>query len=149
MPIILTTDTDALQQIRDLVSVAQDSVTIANATIIQDVFLGDADLRIQAAIPEWASLTGDNQKRLQIITLKLCAVNLLIAFSRNKRQQVDDLSVDSLQLTPAEAIARYESDITKGIKFLNPEARDVDDVVGDTSLPTTRDFDFITAAVVV
>ena len=136
MTIIDGTITAFLIQISNLVSVAYDTTNLRHDTINQDVFLGDANLRIQAAVPEWATLTGDNLKRLEIITMKQCAINILTAFARVKRESVEDLSQDNDQLTPAQAIARYEDDISTGIKVLNP-------------LSTTTGGRFITAAVIV
>ena len=136
MPVIDGTTTSHLTQISNLVSVAYDTINLSHDTIRQDVFLGDANLRIQAAVPEWESLTGDNLLRLRIITMKQCAINILVAYARVKREGAEDLSEDRDQLTPAQAIARYEDDISTGIKVLNPESENT----GGT---------YITAAVVV
>ena len=126
MPIILTTDTSASSQISNLVSVAYDSKNLTHAQIIQDVFLGDANLRIQAAIPLWEDLTGENLTRLRIIVMKLCAINILAAFARVRRQQIEVLSEDNDQLTPSQAIKRYEDDISTGVELLNPSSTGID-----------------------
>ena len=120
-PIIIALDDDnAANQMRNLVSVAYDSINLTHETIRQDVFLGDADLYIQSQVPEWQSLTGANRKRLEILVYKQCAVNILTAYARVKRQSAEDLSEDNDQLTPAQAIKRYEDDIATGVEELNP-----------------------------
>ena len=117
--ISLDSDPDA-DQIRNLVSVAYDSINLTNETIRQDVFLVDADLYIQSQIPEWQNLEGVDRKRLEILVKKQCAVNILTAYARVRRQSAEDLSEDNDQLTPAQAIKRYEDDIATGIEDLNP-----------------------------
>ena len=120
MPIIEKTDTGKLEQIRKLVSVANDTIDLPDATIASDVFLGEANLFIQGKVPGWAELTGDAQTQLQIITMKKAAVNLLAAFSRTTEERIEEVSESRIGLTPAEAIKRYESEIEIGIKILNP-----------------------------
>ena len=120
MPIIETTDTDASNQARSLVSIAFDSINLPDSTMIQDVFLGDANLEIQEEVPDWESLTGDKLKHLKIITIKQWAVNILVAFSRYKSESHEGVSISNDHLTPLQAIARYEKDISDGIRILNP-----------------------------
>ena len=120
MPIIATTDTSKLEQIRKLVSIVNDTIDLPDETISEDVFLGDANLEIQREIPNWAEKTGEDETLLQILTMKQTAVNILVSFGRTTSEAVDDVSESRSQLTPAQAITRYELDITKGIKILNP-----------------------------
>ena len=122
MPIVKTNNSSAMAQIRNLVSIAFDGIDLPDEVIVRDVFLGDANLYIQSQIPDWATLTGDNELRLEILVYKQTAVNILAAFARTKSESVEDISITNLeQLTPAQAIARYEYDISQGIKILNPE----------------------------
>ena len=120
--ILLTTNTDVLNQISSLVSVAYDTINLPHTTISQNVFLGDANLYIQRLIPNWEDLIDDDRTLLEIITMKQTAVNILTAFSRVKREQAEDITTDNDQLTPMQAIARYEDDISEGIKILNPDS---------------------------
>lgn len=115
-----------MAQIRSLVSVAYGVRNLPDTKIAQDVFLGDANLYIQSKVPAWASLTGDNRTRLRILTMKRCAVNILVAFSRIRREQAEQLSREQIQLTPAEAISMYETDISEGLKVLSPSVDPTD-----------------------
>ena len=123
---IETTNTEALNQISNLVSIAYDTINLSHDVISQDTFLGDANLRIKESIPTWESLTGDELLRLNIITMKLCAVNILVAFARVTSESGDGISQSRDQLSAKEAIDRYEEDIDRGILALNPESKGVD-----------------------
>ena len=136
MPIIQTNDKAATTQIATLVAIAYDPSELPHEVIITDVFLGDADLRIQAAVPNWAELTGNDLRRLRIITMKACAINILAAYARVTSEGVSDLSESKDQLTITQAILHYEDDISRDIKVLNPSGTD----------PSGR---YVTAAVVV
>ena len=125
MPIITTTDTEASNQARSLVSIAFDSINLPDSTLTQDVFLGDANLEIQERIPHWETLTDDKLKYLRIITIKQWAINILVAFSRYKSESHEGISIGRDHLTPLQAIARYENDILDGIEILNPESVNV------------------------
>lgn len=122
MSIIETTDTEALNQISDLVSVANDTIDLPHSKIIQDIFLGAANLYIKKEVPDWNSLTGEQRIELDIITMKQTAVNILVAFFRATSESAEGLSHSRDQLTVKQTITRYEEDIIDGIKFLNPES---------------------------
>ena len=120
LTILPTDDNSVTPQIRNLVAVAYDSTNITDEIIQQDVFLVEADLYIQKRIPEWENLTGNDLKLLRILVMKRCAINILTAYARVTTQSVGDLSEANSQLTPMQAIKRYEDDMNEGIEELNP-----------------------------
>ena len=148
MPILLPASTpdfenalnSVLDQIQSLVSVSADEFNLSREKIKQDVFLGDANLKIQGLVSNWEQInssgTEDAKLLLKIITMKQCAVNILAAYSRTRQDSTGELSESVVGLTPKEAIALYETDIAEGIKTLNPS---------ETPISGT----YITAAVVV
>ena len=128
MPILLPASTpdfenalnSVLDQIQSLVEVAADEFNLSRDKIKQDVFLGDANLRIQDAIPDWNTFSGDQLEWLRIITMKQCAVNILVSYARTRQDSTGDLSESVVGLSPKEAIEMYKDDIAVGIGKLNP-----------------------------
>ena len=138
MDIVSGTDAQ-LDQISNLVSIAFDDLDLDYNTIRQDVFLGDANIRMKRYVPNWEDLTGDDEKSLEIGTMKLCAVNLLIAHFRSGQDVAEQLNQSRTQLTPKEAIDMYIADIEEI----------VDDVRAEDDPDEGKKSRYISAAVVI
>ena len=118
MAIIETTDQKSIGEIRNLVGLAFDATDIPDATIAQDVFLGEANLYIEKEVTDHASKTGDDLKILQIAVMKRAAVNILAAAQRTQRFQVESATAEMAQLSPSEAITHYSLEIAEHIGHL-------------------------------
>lgn len=118
MAIIANTDTAALDQIQDLVSIVDVMESLTHDVITQDVFLGSANIRMEELVSTHASLTGDDRTKLRIATMKQCAINILIPSLRTKSESADDLSRTNEQLTITEIIAEYKNDIKAAVDSL-------------------------------
>ena len=121
--IITSTDSDyteRLNGIRLLVDNTFDAEDLSDATITNDVFLGEANRAIARRVPNYATLSGDQLSDLKVTTQRQAAVLIL-------QSQLDETSSRVLSLADSRKgmdIAIRIENLTKlidtTINILNP-----------------------------